>query len=315
MKFIKDLTQQLDPTWWSSCSLVCFSGTSYPLLFLAAWQQKIKATTSQRFIVCDITKQDVSTLKGSLGTSFLGESCIYYLGDISQLPAKKKEVWELYLSSYTGPHCLIFFSDKPKLVTKNNKAIAVELPEWLNQKEYLEFLKLCWPAQDYARCRFLGNAVSKQYGRISLDEGYLLGHYGLLLGNNTSEFMDNWVEAIIPNEGSLFELSAALLSGKRNDFLHQYEALKDIYPLPFWISFWSEQLFRAIYYVQYKKENRLSDAKQVGFRLPFSFLQKDWRSASLNKLYRSHDLLYKIDYDFKNGGSEVLLDNFYFHML
>ncbi|OGB97945.1 hypothetical protein A3F06_01705 [candidate division TM6 bacterium RIFCSPHIGHO2_12_FULL_36_22] len=315
MKFIKDLTQQLDHSWWSSCSLLCFSGSSYPFLFLAAWQQKLKMKLKKRFVVCDITKQELSILKGSLGTSFLGESCIYYLGDLSQLPTKKQEAWELYLNQYAGPHCLIFFSDKPKIAVKNNTAVHVELPDWLNQKEYMELLKLCWPVQDYVRCRFLAMAVIKQYGRVSLDQGYLLGHYGLLLGNNIDEFMDNWVEAIIPNEGSLFELSAALLSGKRDEFFQQYASLKDIYPLPFWVSFWSEQLFRAIYYVQYKNENRVAEAKQIGFRLPFSFLQKDWRLASLSKLNRSHDLLYKIDFDFKNGGSEILLDNFYFHML
>jgi len=315
MKFIKELAQQLDPTWWSRQAVVCFTGPLYPLLFLSAWQQKLKNIVAKPYVICDLTTQDLSSLKSSLGTSFLGESCIYYLGDISSLPTKKRDAWDLYISQYKGPHCLVFFSDKLKQVQKNDKAHIIEVSEWLNQQEHIELLKLYWTPQEFTRCRPFVMQLFKQYGRILVDEGYLLSHYAILLGANTQQFMSSWVETIVPNEGSLFEMSAALLAGKKEAFIEQHSLLKDVYPLPFWVSFWSEQLFRAHYYCQYKKDNRLQEAKQIGFRLPFSFLQKDWRSSSIKSFKNGHKLLYQIDYDFKNGSSELQLDNFYFQML
>jgi len=315
MKFIKELSQQLEPSWWASKSVLCFSGPAYPLLFLTAWQQRLRSVLSQRFIVCDLEKQDVSALKNSLGTSFLGESCIYYLGDLSQLPAKKRDLWEQYCANYRGPHCLIVCTGKDKAFKKNDAAVVVELPEWLNQQECFEMLGLCMSSVELARCKPLVTAVFKRQGRVQFDQGYWLGFYARLMGNQVDEFMRTWLELIIPNEASLFELSGALFAGKREEFFKKYQTLKDLYPLPFWITFWSEQLFRATYFSQYRKDSRLQEAKQISFRLPFSFIQKDWRSMSPEKLKAGHELLYEIDYSFKNGGSDTLLENFYFHML
>ena len=52
------------------------------------------------------------------------------------------------------------------------------------------------------------------------------------------------------------------------------------------------------------------DAKQISFRLPFTFVQKDWRSYSIRELKNAHQFIYTLDYDFKHG-STMAFDLFF----
>ena len=112
------------------------------------------------------------------------------------------------------------------------------------------------------------------------------------------------------SEHSLFQLSKYLLFRDSAPFYILWAEIVYLYSPQFWISFWSEQLFRAYYFILYQKQNDFRLSKQIGLRLPFEFIKSGWRYLDINLLKEAHHLLYQIDYNLKNGGSDLGLDLF-----
>ena len=56
------------------------------------------------------------------------------------------------------------------------------------------------------------------------------------------------------------------------------------------------------------QKNNIIDARKMSYRLPFSFIQKDWKNTSLNELSSLHSMIYDIEWRIKNGGSEEHFD-------
>jgi hypothetical protein len=110
-------------------------------------------------------------------------------------------------------------------------------------------------------------------------------------------------------------LSQALFDRKSRQFFLQWQRVSLIYPPQFWISFWSEQLWRACSYIQLQKDGKRDEAKKIGYRLPFSFLNNAWRTYSIGELQQAHSLLYDIDYHLKQGGNEYSLELLYARLL
>jgi hypothetical protein len=70
-------------------------------------------------------------------------------------------------------------------------------------------------------------------------------------------------------------------------------------------------MFRAFYYVSYRRQQQMVEAKKVGFKLPFSFLRADWQRYQPDFLARVHNELYMIDGNLKRGGSVVQLERIF----
>jgi DNA polymerase III delta subunit len=136
-----------------------------------------------------------------------------------------------------------------------------------------------------------------------------------VLGKGSAQFSRDWLPDMIVPELSLFSLSQALFDRKPSSFFKLWKQFSQKYSVPFWITFWSEQLWRAYCYVRLQKNGKEAEAKKIGYRLPFSFLNRSWRNYTLEELKTYHHLLYEIDYQVKNGGSAYALDLFYATML
>ena len=123
--------------------------------------------------------------------------------------------------------------------------------------------------------------------------------------------MQTWFEKIVVPEESLFSLAQFFFARKKDAFFKVWLNLKDEYNGAFWTTFWSEQLWKAYHVVSLRKEGNFAAAKQMESRLPFSFLQKDWKTFDAKELSHAHDFLYSIDHRLKNGLSDNGLEIFY----
>ena len=99
-------------------------------------------------------------------------------------------------------------------------------------------------------------------------------HYAKVLGANTDYFISAWLEKIITPERSLFTLSTYFFAKKAQLFFAEWKNIFGQYSEQFWIAFWSEQLWRAHHYVDYSKAKQFALAKKIGYRLPFTFMQR-----------------------------------------
>lgn len=287
-----------------SQSVVLLTGESYPLLFCSQLFISLKKTEQVITPVVD----DVSQLRGQLETSFLGQGMQYWLCSFDELSKANKQAWFSYLHSYTGPHTIFFFSSEvPQPI--HASWFVVRMPAHVD-KELMEHI-LGWYNGNAKTARAAIEKLAVIHDQISLDVAVLLVQYALVMGTNSQEFFNTWLDKIIEPTSSLFTLSQAFFAKQPRQFFTHLAPMDDYYVPQFWISFWSEQLWRASAYLALMQANERADAKRISFRLPFSFLNRDWRRYSHQELQRAHHFLYDIDYQLKHGGSPLALDLFY----
>lgn len=281
----------------------------YPLLFFSLFFSRLSKHNKQ-IIFLDLT-QSSGDLLAQLESSFLGASKIYWLGFIDELPKAALQTWSEYLRRYTGPNQLLYASCQDISSAPLSHTHIHMTEDAINKKGFIElftyFVKKVQPSElDYI------DKIYARTGTLSLDAACILLQYMQVAGSKKHEFLQSWLDAIVVPQYSLFNLSQYFFAKDISSFLSYWQYVKTNYAEQFWISFWSEQLWRAACYIKYMQENKFREAKAVGYRLPFSFLQKEYKTYSFQELSSAHDWLYTLDYDIKNGSSDSGLDLFFY---
>ena len=295
---------------YSSQRLVCFKGKqTYPLLFFSNYFARMKCFYSGMVEVIDLAMEDNAVIRAKLETSFLGMHSWYWLKNFSDLHEQTKLSWLKYLVNYAGPHSVGFFVQEADTEREKIKGLVVDIPEFVDAPLFLQ-LATFFTDGGIKKDSFLIDLVKKNK-TISLDTACLLGHYGKLLGSREDPLTNLWLFSIIAPERSLFTLSQYFFVKKSKEFFQQWALIMQDYSEVFWVSFWAEQLWRAYYFTKLNRNKQFAEAKKIGFRLPFSYIQREWKHYSLEELQQAHQWLYEIDYSLKNGGDSSSLELFY----
>lgn len=209
---------------------------------------------------------------------FLGDSKYYWLGDINSFKTPKKEEIIKILLNYSGPHTIGIYIDEVTLKLIDNKTENI--------------------------IRLDSKLISK----------YRLSEYQYLLESEFSSALREW--PILSTEvESFFNLSKYLFKKDKENFFKLLNQVKDSYNLQFFISYWSDQFFRALYYVYFMQKNELPKAKEISSKLPFYFIQSGWKTSNLNIIKQHLSELYLIDYELKNFNPDKNLDIWYLSYL
>ncbi len=285
--------------------IICLSGYSYPLLFGRAFAQQMAKSLGYTLSYQNVQNDNSGAAMASLRTTFLGQKHCYWLGSIDNIGKKQQQEWLSFLEQYNGPHILLFFGQNLLKNKQENWNIIslpedVGLPVFKNMAQFFE-----------AREASFEQILFRQSEKITLDTAYLFLQYAQVVGQNSKQFATDWLPDMIVSEVSLFALSQALFDRNKTVFFSLWGQMAHRYSVPFWTTFWSEQLWRAYAYIRFQKLKKISEAKKIGYRLPFSFLNRTWRSYSLERLKKAHNFLYEIDHQVKNGGDAFALDLFY----
>lgn len=286
-----------------SSSVVCCTGDSYPLLFFSTLSRILNKKQPGSMVSINHTN-DVVAIQAGLQSSFLGQTGCYILGSLDDLPRAKQEQWKTFLKSYQGPHTVLFFSNK--LSSFSSHWTRVEVPSVLN------FVTAQSLATEYApqlQKQFLDDLYMYTNG-VSLDTFMVLLQYGMLVGKNSKQFFMDFLPKLVVSESSLFSLSQAWFGKQPRQFYRQWNKVRLSYSSQFWIVYWSEQLWRAACFVDLQNNKKPLEAKKVSYRLPFSFINRDWSRYTRAELIAAHNQLYDIDFQSKNGGSDVWIDWF-----
>lgn len=283
--------------------------SSYPLLFFYHLLTFFKK--NGQMIQALNCATDVATIKAMLSTmSFTGQ-IIYWLEDFHELSDKKQHELFKYFNSYDGPHRILLFSDKntESVVKTEHELTIIELPKDVTP-------------QDFAKIRFLVSNhlpdksdfaanIGMYADYLSLDTLCLFAHYELVLGKSTDEFFTHWMTRIIDPTSSLFVLSQHFFSKKTKPFFRQWAVVADNYMPTFWTTFWADQLWRAYVYCDLMRQKQYTEAKKAQYKLPFSFINRDWSRYNVDELSAAHEFLTILDFKLKNGASEIGLEHFY----
>lgn len=313
---MSQIEQLFSPEFWRKPerAIYVLVDQEYSYLFLAWLKQALKLA-GVNFTSLDLMSTDLAGIKSSLAMSLLGQNMFFWLGDITVLPAKKRLELLQYLNLYTGPHRVVFFSTPEDLVNINNSKNNLELIN-LEQIE-LTGVAIAKLAELYTQSYNLKlapvflNKLTKLKTKLTLDQCCLLFYYMTAFGDRCELFFEQWLSKIVVLEQTLFDLSTQFFARKPEKFFLAWEKFGADYTAQFWTAYWSEQLFRAYYFVQLQQAGDLGGAKRIAYRLPFSFTQTDWRKFSTPELYQAHNFIRAADFELKSGSTEILLDLFY----
>ena len=193
--------------------------------------------------------------------SFLGSSNIYWLKDCSSVTGKDYKQLYTYLQNYQGPHSIILFVAKDAAVTFDRYHL-VDIPDYVDKKLFMQLADKEYPGfiQKYkAAITALFNTIES----LEFERTYMMMRYITLLGSTAASCVHEWLGAVVTPNTSLFTLSQYFFAKQPRSFFTTWATIKDEYADAFWISFWSEQLWRAYYYSKYMQTQHISPRQRV----------------------------------------------------
>lgn len=297
-------------------AVFCFSGKIYPILFFYHLFSFLKNYNTQpTYINCDST--DTVSLKALLSTiGFFDARNYYWLEGFYELSAKKQQELLGYLKTYNGPHVVLLFTHDVSLVSflseMNNDTIeTITLPDAIKPYE-LSIIRFL--INNYGEMQQVSEFTAQlalYTDNLSLDNACLCAHYEVVVGKNSADFFSGWVKNIIESTNSLFTLSQYFFGKKRSLFFKQWAAMTELYAPTFWATYWADQIWRAYIFCNLMKQKKYVESKKAQYKLPFSFINRDWSLYSATELRNAHQFLFELDYRLKNGASEIGLEYFY----
>lgn len=296
--------------------VTCFTGDmDYPFLFLTRFSALLKEKSTHTIESINFISDDYALIRSRLQTTFLGSTVVFKFCNFSSFEsATDKTNFCSYLNGYQGPHNLIFFLSKETVQAKYNKNnwLVVELPEFVDYAIAQSFSCLFPQVQQAAFEPFIYK-LFKRYQRLPLETVFLLLNYmAFVTAKNIDQFFTHVADYMVPDNQSLFALSQDLLARNSQSFFSKWATVADRYSAPFWVSFWSNQLWRAHVFVMLMESKDQTDAQGIAAKqLPFSFMQRDWQKYKGNtKLIDAHQHLFELDTALKTTGYPHALDLF-----
>lgn len=305
-KFIKDAVHLLEQ---SESSVTIFQGSAYSHIFFMQIFEQLKIGLTVDFKTIDIQAGDFA-FKSQLGSSFLGMNCIYWLGDTSALKAKQKDDLMQYLAAYTGPHKVLLFIDAKTEIARSSQVAVVTMKD----KYFFDDAKSLWLThnlKDAQKSATFLHHVYKYKNSFTLEELCLLKNYQDLITSDAKNFYESWVTRLVIPDTSLFTLSQFLFEKKEEAFFRLWLQIKPLYSEMFWISFWSDQVYRSYFFIALTQEENFAAVKLVSFGLSFSFMKQSYKQYKIDELQKFHEALYAVDSSLKNGGSNYQIDQLY----
>lgn len=243
-----------------------------------------------------------------LETSFLGMKICYWIRGMDALDKKTRQQLLTYLAYYKGPHQIIFLGTHNELNAHFSKRTYIELPAAITS-DLARSLLIAFKKNNPVIAKNTSMLIT-QHEHLSLDQFCMLISYMQVVGK--TEDYNQILDRVIESEHSLFTLAQHFFAKNGTEFYKLWNLIHAQYPITFWCVYWSEQLWRAHHVFYYVTKGQMAQAKSVSARLPFSFIQKDWKKSSLSELKNAHQWIYDLDRAYKNNiETEAGIDLFY----
>jgi hypothetical protein len=312
MDFDNFLSVVTTSEWWRSAKSYCFIGQEYPLLWFSLLFTKLNRdhilpAPYQRIF---FTNDEKKTIQATLSQSILGNFSFFWFGNLAE-EKETKSTQEFFASlyQYQGPHTIAFFVTKPPKATTKN-IVIITLPTELTPPQADSLVRLLAPNLDAKKKLFLKKACSSP-SSLDLDTCCMLINYLELTGSKRLEDYEAFLLSIIGSTPSLSLLAEYFFARNTKSFFSVWSIIGKEYPDIFWIMFWSEQLWKAHHVIGYLTNKNFVAAKRMSFRLPYSFMNRDWQKTHTKELARAYEFLYHMDYALKTGSTFCALDLFY----
>lgn len=260
-------------------------------------------------ITLSVREKSLHDIKEILESSFLGKTNWYAIYDLEHHAKNSATLLLNYLLQYTGPHHLIVCYSVEYAHASLLQKQSVELPIELSVQQVTDLglpPRIC-NAQTI-QLLLANNTIFSLASFLST-----LPYIPVLGKALIPIFQESYLPRLIKAEvGSLFIFTDLFWQRKSTLFYEQWAHLKQMYVPQFWITFWSDQLFRACCYAVAMRAKENAVAQQIAARkLSFWYIKSGWQKTDVNVLAALHDMLYAIDYRSKTGGDAEMIEYIY----
>lgn len=298
-------------SFWNSTRIFCFQGQDFPPLFFSQLFNHVtqKQLLPYNFQYCSLHGLSKNSLLATINQSFLGSSTFYWLGNIESAEKYYKELAQ-DLSIYEGPNIIAFFASHDVKFKQHSNMEIIHIDSTINYEFFL-YLQKAFAISLVEIKKQLLRKIFKIHPTLSLDTACMLLHYIELMSAKVIAQSENYLFSLLAISPSLTQLSEYFFAKNAEKFFALWTTMHHEYPDIFWITFWSDHLWRAYNVLVYLARNDFVQAKKMSYRLPYSFLKKDWKQHSIEDLIKRFEFIYSIDYALKRGSSFPALDFFY----
>lgn len=260
-------------------------------------------------VTLSVREKSLNEIKEILESSFLGQSKWYAVYDLEYHAKSSMTQLLNYFLSYTGPHHLIVSYALTSLHTDLLQKKSAFLPVELSVQQLVDLglpTRLC-------NIQTVQLLLAKN-NLFSLASFLSVLPYVPILGKALiPSFQESYLPRLVKTDvGSLFTFTDLFWQRKSSAFYAQWAHLKHVYVSQFWITFWSDQFFRACCYVATMRAQEHAVAQQIAARkLSFWYIKSGWQKSDIDLLITLHDMLYRIDYRSKTGGDTEMIEYIY----
>lgn len=295
----------------SGLSVVAFQGEDAPSLFLSRFFARAQGSFfSTASLHADTTS--LQDAQAALDVSFLGKRLVYWLKGFDELSSSVKKNWTSYIKTYEGPHCIVLY-DEAKSFTASQSCTLVSIPASIPPALYKQLGQFLYPTIQFDP--YFTQMLFQQSGELSLDKACMMLEYHTVVGRKCEEFFKDWYGKLVVGETSLFTMAQYFLAKQPKPFFEQWNKCNEDYPHEFWVAYWSELFWQASLFVMRARSKGHAEAKKAAYRLPFSFINKDWQRYSADSFIEAHRVLYEFEYGVKQGerswGLELFFHRFF----
>lgn len=310
MDFKSFLQSGTKADFWTSSKIFCFSGPDFCPLFLNTFFDVLQNNQILPYPKRKIMVEDIKNdFHAQLEQSILGNYNFYWLGNLSE--HSKNTKFLNYVFNYNGPHIISFFisSDfKGLKLCRDSTLVMIDSEIGIDDaKSIIAFLS---PKMSDKKVSLV-NKVFSSKNKIGLDSICMLINYFELMNVNLMDELCGYLEPIFGQQPLLSNLATAFWTKNSKEFFRVWSEICKDYPDVFWVIFWSEQVWKAYNTIYFLNQKNFIKAKQCGYGLPYSFINKDFKNFKLEDLRNLYEFLYKIDFAIKTGSTFYSLDLFY----
>ncbi len=313
MNFSLFLTEANTTSFWTQASNICFRGDEFNPLFTNILFSHLEKNNLLPYAKSrlDLTITDKKTALATLNQSMLGNYAVFWLSNIAEGTEKSKQDLLAFIVNYQGPHHVIYFLPKDAKLPPGKNASIVEIPTHIDLlifEQLVSFFKQNIPDKK----NDLIKRIFRETKTLPIDTACMLINYLELINIKHVNELSGYLAYITQTQPSLNQLSEYFFTANVQSFFSLWATIEKEYPEMFWLSFWSEQFWKAHHVISYLKKNDFVNAKRMSFRLPYSFINTHWKRFTQQELKQLYNHLYLIDMKIKRGGSGDTALNFFF---
>ena len=184
--------------------------------------------------------------------------------------------------------------------------LFVKVPEKLS----FDVFSLCAKAVGFSSSISLEDIFGLSF-EMSLDSALILFDHVACVSRRTWEISKGYLFGLLSEVNELRDLSEAFWTRNQKRFFVEWNKVSADYPESFWVSYWSNQVFLAYFYIdRASSAQKITPQGQEHSLSPTFTWKNGWKKYSKSYCFTLHKILFEIDSELKKGSTESILEYF-----